>query len=196
MFVEERVQRKITYLWFSWESCCLSVCITRGCRFIINKILQQQQQQVPQDSSCVCKKRAIHFNLAYLYCSWSQQCKYATFPSRKNIQKVNQNKRSKHKWEVWQPPWYLPPAEVSSKEMLKFHFPFLWITLVHTYPGRTEFMERKKKFLEDFGHTMKRLFMHSGKRAKPAISRGGKSSKVWFRLDLYFIITYYGTNYT
>jgi len=37
--------------------------------------------------------------------------------------------------------------------------------------------------------------MHLQKRTKPAISRRGKSFKVWFTVDLHFIITYFGANY-
>lgn len=56
LFLEERVQRKITYLWFSWESWCLSVCITRGCRFITNKAFKQQKN-VSSERSILCVQR-------------------------------------------------------------------------------------------------------------------------------------------
>lgn len=88
MFLEERVQRKITYLWFSWESWCLCICITCGCRFITNKAFKQKNVSF---QNLIRKKRVIYFNLVYLYGSWSQQSNYETLCSRKHVLTLSKN---------------------------------------------------------------------------------------------------------
>lgn len=62
------------------------------------------------------------------------------------------------------------------------------------YTCLTDFMGRKK-CLEECGHATNRIFTRLRKRTTPALSRQGKAFKVWFTLDLYFIITYFGANY-
>lgn len=114
-----------------------------------------------------------------------------------NIQKLKQNKRWKYKWQVWQPPEPSPPTAGSSREVFKFHFPFLWITLFYIenyWLQKWCGLQGKKKRLRKSGHTMKRTFMHLRNQSNRSLSRDGKCFKIWFTLDLYWIITYFGAN--
>lgn len=97
MFLEERVQRKITYLWFSWESWCLCICITCGCRFITNKAFKQKNVSF---QNLIRKKRVIYFNLVYLYGSWSQQSNYETLCSRKHVLTLSKNNNNIKKIKI------------------------------------------------------------------------------------------------
>lgn len=60
----------------------------------------------------------------------SSAANYETLNSRKHIQKVKHNEM-KIQVGVWQPRQSSPPTVGSSREVFKFHFPFLWVTLFY-----------------------------------------------------------------
>lgn len=146
---------------------------------------------------CAEREQLISVELISTALEVSNAASYETLHSRKHIQKVKRNKRWKYKWEAWQPPEPSPPTAGSSREVFKFHFPLLWITLFYISNDllqKWSGLHRKKKRLRESGYTMKRIFMHLRKHTNTAISGDGKCIKTWFTLDLYWIITYFGAN--